>query len=225
MEENKQKEKACPLCQVDDETVKSLKQSGQSKKTEATKKKPFYSSRWFIALICIVLIALTIFAFKLINNLGWTFSSGESSLLIVLEEEMVYAPEFILEDIDGNEVSSSDFLGRNTLLVFWATWCGWCRKELPDLKDFAEEYKDQIKVLAIVSGESEELVREYAIQEEINFQVLLDDNYIVREDYGVRGTPSHFLIGSEGKIIASRPGYTSKDGLEMMASMITITKE
>lgn len=225
MEENKQKEKECPLCQVDEETVKKLEQSGQSKKTEAAKKKPFYSSRWFIALICIALIALIVFAFKPINNFDWTFLSGESSLLIASEEEMVYAPGFILKDIDGNEVASSDFLGRNTLLVFWATWCGWCRKELPDLKDFAEEYKDQIKVLVIVSGESEELVREYAIQEEINFQILIDDGHSVWVDYGVRGTPSHFLIDDEGKIIASRPGYTSKDGLEMMASMITITKE
>lgn len=225
MEENKQKEKECPLCQVDEETVKKLEQSGQSKKTEAAKKKPFYSSGWIKTLFYISLIVLTIFAFKAINNFGGVFSPKESPLLIIPEEELVYAPEFILKDINGNEVASSDFMGNNILLVFWATWCSFCSKELPDLKDFTEEYKDQIKVLAITSGESEELVREYAIQEEINFQILIDDGHSVWVDYGVRGTPSHFLIDDEGKIIASRPGYTSKDGLEMMASMITITKE
>ena len=183
-------------------------------------RKSFWSSRWFNLLFYAFLIVLTVFIFKSLNNNLGSGAIKESPLLIVPKEELVYAPSFILKDVEGNEVGSGDFVDHNMLLVFWATWCSFCAKELPDLKNFTEEYKDKIKVVAIVSRESKGVVQEYIIQKEINFQILMDPNGSVWNDYYIRGTPAHFLIDKEGKIIASRPGYTSKRGLDVMATMV-----
>ena len=56
-------------------------------------------------------------------------------------------PEFNLIDIDGNEVSSLDLLGKPTIINFWATWCGYCMKEMPDFQTAYETYGDKIILL------------------------------------------------------------------------------
>ena len=50
------------------------------------------------------------------------------------------APDFTLSDMNGNEVSLSDFQGNIVIINFWATWCGPCRFEIPDLIDLQEKY-------------------------------------------------------------------------------------
>lgn len=132
------------------------------------------------------------------------------------------APDFTLEDIDGNKITLSSFQNKKpVLLVFWATWCGYCAKELPDLKDFIEIHRNEIETLVISSGESKKTVEDYIEKKDINFTMLLDNTRDVWNSYLVRGTPSHFLIDSKGKIIALRPGLALKDNLEIMLSMLT----
>ncbi len=61
----------------------------------------------------------------------------------------VLAPDFELDDLDGNPVRLSQFRGRPVLLNFWATWCPPCRKEMPDLQGFAARYGDRVQVLGV----------------------------------------------------------------------------
>ena len=106
-------------------------------------------------------------------------------------------------------------------LVFWATWCGYCKQELPDLKAFTQEYQNEIEVLAVASGESREIIKDYIKENNINFSMVLDEDRKIWNQYFVRGTPSHFLISSSGEIIALRPGLASKENLENMTTMLT----
>lgn len=118
------------------------------------------------------------------------------------------APNFILENLEGDEVSLSDFAGKNVLLVFWATYCGYCEKERPDLNRFTEEQEGKIKVLAI-SSEPKETLKKYVQEKEINFNLLWDSEGKTQIKYLALGTPNHFLIDKQGKIVAARPGYAS----------------
>lgn len=134
--------------------------------------------------------------------------------------EAVYAPDFNFKDAKGSEMSLSDLKGNNILLVFWATWCGYCKKELPDLKNFVEKYGDEIIVLAISNQEPKETIQEYITQEKINFPVLIDGSGEIWNRYLVRGTPSHFLIDKEGRVVAAIPGYATKENLDALASIV-----
>lgn len=133
-----------------------------------------------------------------------------------------FAPDFVSEDVYGNKISLSDFRGKiPVLLVFWATWCGYCAKELPDLKAFTQEHQNEIQVIAVSSGEPKETIKDYIEKEDVNFLMVLDEDRKVWNTYLVRGTPSHFLVATSGKIVSLRPGLASREDLEIMTSMLT----
>jgi len=62
------------------------------------------------------------------------------------------APDFTLEDINGDEVTLSDHSGKVIMLNFFATWCPPCRAEMPDFNEIQNEYKDSVKVIAVNVG-------------------------------------------------------------------------
>ncbi|HEB01460.1 MAG TPA: TlpA family protein disulfide reductase [Candidatus Portnoybacteria bacterium] len=221
-----QNKKECPHCVVEPKTVEQLKQHSE-------KEKPKKKSRHQKALIffgIIILSGLGWFGYSLVeqkeNNKGFLSSLEkvtEATLSSSLDKPRVgfAAPAFTLEDVEGNRISLSDFQGKNVLVVFWATWCSYCKKELPDLKNFVQEYKDEIKVLAIDIREKKEVIRSYIKQNQINFTILLDQEGLVSNDYWVAGTPSHFLIDQEGKIVATWPGLALTKDLKNLAEKLS----
>lgn len=207
---NKQGE-SCPLCETTKKVLNMLK---PDKDSEIKDKKS--SRRIKMAFGFLIIILGLIGGYKILtkeNNLiqGQSINGQISSL----------APDFASEDVFGNKVALSNFRGKKpVLLVFWATWCGQCAKELPDLKTFAGKYEDMIQVLAVDSGEPKETIKDYIQEKKINFLILLDEERKIWNQYLIRGTPSHFLIDKEGKIITLRPGLALLKDLEMMMTMI-----
>jgi peroxiredoxin len=133
------------------------------------------------------------------------------------------APDFITEDVYGNKIVLSSFRNKMpVLLVFWATWCRYCTKELPSLGAFINEHQDQIKVIAVASGESKTTVMNYIQRKNVNFLMLLDKDRKIWRQYLVGGTPTHFLVDRDGKLVIKRIGLAFKKDLE---SMLTLIKE
>jgi peroxiredoxin len=131
------------------------------------------------------------------------------------------APDFITEDVYGNKISLSDFRNKKpVLLAFWATWCGYCTKELPELKAFINEHQDQIQVMAVTSGESRTAIINYVQRKNVNFLMLLDEDRRIWNQYLVKGTPTHFLVGRDGRIVTKRIGLAFKKDLEAMLTLI-----
>ena len=82
------------------------------------------------------------------------------------------APDFTLTDIEGKPHKLSDYRGRNVVVVFWATWCGPCKLEVPHLKGLQESYsKDKLAILAI-SEEPVALVKTFVQEQGITYTVL-----------------------------------------------------
>lgn len=106
------------------------------------------------------------------------------------------------------------------LLVFWATWCGVCKRELPILKKFQQIYGDEITVLTVASGESREVLQRYHDKYEINFPILLDTDRKIWNSYPVQGTPTHFLIDGSGKVIHHFPGLANLADLRSMLERV-----
>ena len=118
------------------------------------------------------------------------------------------APDFVLNDMNGKKVTLSEYKGKPVLLNFWATWCGYCRKERPHLNALYNEYKKQgLVVLSVSTDRSIEKVRSYLKNIPADFIVLSDADGRTASEYGIRGYPSSFLIDRSGLVKQAFAGY------------------
>jgi peroxiredoxin len=122
------------------------------------------------------------------------------------------APDFTLADMDGNYVTLSELVGNGPIYInFWATWCGPCKKEIPELIELYHEYKDRgFKVLAISTDGSRTAgkVKAFTKDRGMDFTILMDSNQeVFSRKYKGRGIPYGFLIDNDGKIMYSVRGY------------------
>lgn len=110
------------------------------------------------------------------------------------------APDFTLTDIDGTSHKLSDYRGKDVIVVFWATWCGPCKLEVPNLKALRQEYsKDKLAILAI-SQEAAGLVKGFVTEHGINYTVLLSTGDLPAPYSQVEYIPGSFFIDPEGNI-------------------------
>ncbi len=111
------------------------------------------------------------------------------------------APDFTLNDLDGQEVSLSGLRGKPVLLNFWATWCGPCRIEMPFLQKVYEKWTGkELVLLAVNLQEDPAKVREFVESAGYSFPVLLAAGNEVPLSYNVRGIPATFFIDVDGVI-------------------------
>jgi len=212
----------CPYCQ---NLNLAIDEPVEIKKAEEKKKKGLsgiMKACLIIAVLGVVGIIISTGAFKterpaLLDQLDNTIQGVQAGGLKINQP----APGFTVQDISGKTVSLSDFQEKKpVLLVFWATWCGYCEKELPDLEAFTQTHQDEIQVITVFSGEPKETVADYVKEKDVNFLVLLDETKEIWNSYLVRGTPGHFLIDKQGIIITLHPGQASFDNLETMLTMV-----
>ena len=111
------------------------------------------------------------------------------------------APDFQLQNLDGQTVSLSNLRGKPVLINFWATWCGYCIDEMPYIQEIYEEWSDKgLVVLAINKGESSSKVEEFMQSNSLSFVVLLDTKQDVAQRYNITGIPTTFFIDKDGII-------------------------
>ena len=111
------------------------------------------------------------------------------------------AQDFQVTDLKGEELSLKDLRGRIVLLDFWATWCGPCIAEMPNVKKTYAKYKDQkFQIIGISLDRSAEPLEAYIKKEELGWLHYWDKSRLVSTMYKVRGIPSTFLIDGEGII-------------------------
>jgi thiol-disulfide isomerase/thioredoxin len=125
--------------------------------------------------------------------------------------------EFALNDLDGDTVALSQFIGRPVLINFWATWCGPCRIEMPELQSVFEEYGDSedFLILALDQDESAEDVSAYFDELGLTFQPLLDEGNKTAKNYGLQGTlPASVFINPDGEITVIHRGVMTRGQID-----------
>ena len=118
------------------------------------------------------------------------------------------APGFTLKDLSGKDVELSSFKGKHVLLNFWATWCGYCRKERAHLNTIHEEYKEKgLVIIAVSTDNSVKKVKKYMEKIPSEFIVLTDPDSAAASVYNIAGLPTSYLIDREGIVKQRFMGY------------------
>lgn len=146
--------------------------------------------------------------------------------LSVFAQEGKKAPDFSLDNIDGDPVTLSENTGSGpVVLSFWATWCKPCIEELPHLEKIYAGLKDKgLKIFAIsVDGEKTTAkVEPFAKTRGMQIPVLLDPNGDVARAFYAKDVPFTVLLNAAGEIVYTHSGYKLGDELELMDKIIKL---
>lgn len=125
------------------------------------------------------------------------------------------APDFTLLDLAGKPVRLGDLKGKTVVINFWATWCGPCREEFPELVKTYEQNKDAgLLVLGVDLQENRDIVRRFADDFGASYPILIDDGGAVAEQYRLVGVPTSFFVDSEGVLRGQQLGLLTADSLK-----------
>lgn len=109
------------------------------------------------------------------------------------------APDIVVTDLEGNNKQLSEYFGKPTIMVFWATWCGYCKDELLALEMLKEKYGDSINVLALNGGDSAEDIKDFMEENNYTFEtVMVGIEESIKFD--AQSIPVTAILDSEGTI-------------------------
>lgn len=140
------------------------------------------------------------------------------------EEETSPAPDFTVENADGEQVRLSDFTGRPVVLNFWASWCGPCKSEMPGFQNLYDAYGGDVEFVLVNltdgSRETTESAMTFIEEQGYTFPVYFDVDREAATAYYVTSIPATYFIDSEGNLVAYGLGALQeedvKTGLEMI---------
>lgn len=121
------------------------------------------------------------------------------------------APDIDLPGINGS-VKLAELKGKVVYLDFWASWCEPCKKSFPWLHDIKQRYAEKgFEVVAVNLDKDRKLADEFLKVMDVNFLVAFDESGESASKYKLKGMPSSYLIGRDGKLYASHIGFIEKD--------------
>jgi len=126
------------------------------------------------------------------------------------------APEFQLTTLDGKPLSLESARGKVVLLNFWATWCGPCRAEIPDLIALQEKYAGKLQIIGLMVDEDDAgLVKQVVTRTGINYPVALTSPEIRIKYGGIAALPTSFVLDTQGRVVQKHEGLRNPALYEM----------
>jgi len=188
-----------------------------------------------MVLLVLVFIALLLGAKRLYDTLGSqvqmdTLMTQPAQTAAAGEEEAAQAeteaasPDMTVYDLEGNAHQLSDFRGKPVILNFWATWCGYCKMEMPDFQEKYEQYGEDIHFLMVnVTDGVQETVEKasaFIAEQGYTFPVYYDTDMNAAMNYNISGLPVTYLMDADGGIVAWQQGMLTADTLQKGIDML-----
>ena len=134
-------------------------------------------------------------------------------------EKTADMPELVAQTVDGKRLDLMDFRGRWLVVNFWATWCGPCLKEMPELSAL-HAMREQIKVVGLAYEDiSDEEMKAFLVKHPVAYPVVIVDPLAPPRDFATpRGLPTTYLIGPDGKVAHHFLGPVTAEDIETAIS-------
>jgi thiol-disulfide isomerase/thioredoxin len=195
--------------------------------------------------LCVVLVILAIFGWAGWANWQYRQQAAEKRLASVAKGELVPdptggglkylspfvgkpAPDFTLQDLQGQKVSLGNYKGKAVLVNFWATWCGPCKVETPWLIELRNKYAAQGFEVLGISTEGDDLkqddkagwvkqktaIAKFVNEEHMPYPVLVNGDSLSKAYGGLDAMPTSFFVDRKGNVVAAQMGLTSESDIE-----------
>ena len=139
-------------------------------------------------------------------------------------EEPILAPDFTVQNDQGEAVMLSDLRGTPVVLNFWASWCPPCKSEMPDFQAAATEYEGQVAFMMVNltdgSRETVDTAKAYIQEQGFTFPVYFDTQSEAANAYGVMSIPTTFFIDAQGYMVAYGQGALDAETLARGIGML-----
>ena len=128
------------------------------------------------------------------------------------------APNFVLKTADGKSVELKKLAGKVVVVNFWATWCGPCRAEIPDMMKVYEQLKGKgLEIVGIaLDREGWSKVTPFVEKMKMTYPVVVGDEDVTALYGGIDAIPATFVIDKKGNVVGHHVGAMSKADFEAM---------
>lgn len=119
------------------------------------------------------------------------------------------APDFSLKSIYGKDLNLTSINDKIIVLDFWGSWCGWCIKGFPKMKDYYRKYKSQMEIIGIACNDTEEKWKNSVEENNLDWLHVINDSDIDKDVsvmYGIQGYPTKIILDKDKRIIAKFVG-------------------
>ena len=174
-----------------------------------------------LGLVVFSFLDIDLFAKTETQELGRLFSDM-GVLIIPFPTDPV---EVTLKDLNGQQVSLSDFRGKIVFINFWTTWCLACVIEMPSMEKLHQKFKDKdFVMLAINLQESASKIKQFYKEYKLTFTTLLDTTGDVGAGMGIRSIPTTFILDKNGRMIGKALGPREWESKESIALFEYLTE-
>jgi thiol-disulfide isomerase/thioredoxin len=144
-------------------------------------------------------------------------NSPDSGVVLRFAKDPMPMPPFLVNDVNGQVISSAALRGKVVIVNFWATWCPPCREEIPELVDLQTRYKDQLQIIGVSVDEDvpASAVKHFAEKFAMNFPVVMASPALVREYEGASALPTNFIINRDGRVVQKHVGVFPEELYDM----------
>lgn len=133
---------------------------------------------------------------------------------------------FRAKSLDGETFTRESLKGKVVLIQYWATWCGYCRREEPAVEQIIQDHaKDGLVVLAVSAGEPKSKVVAYLQEHPRTAKIVLVPDTDIARIFGGTGVPAYLLIDRESNVAGAQPGAGGLMGLREMLKEVDLRKQ
>jgi thiol-disulfide isomerase/thioredoxin len=126
------------------------------------------------------------------------------------------APDFAGQSMEGVRFTRESLKGRPVLIQFWATWCGYCRRDQPALDQLAYDHLGRLHVLAVNVGEDARTVRAALAESPRRGQIVLSEDTNLVDVFHPAGFPYYVLLSADSEILGVQRGSAGEEGLKRL---------